>query len=112
MANEITSQVLLIEKLRHQVAGQNKHRFKSKGESIFQLQLRKEGEEVAEAAATPAEPIEHAVECVKAKPKRKLLPEHLPLCLLAKTAPTVAVRCVNWDAIQQKSWNMFPVALS
>jgi transposase len=78
MANEIKSQALLIEKLRHQVAGQNIHRFGSKAEGLDQLQLRLEDEEVADAAAAPAGPTEHAVECVKAKPKRKPLPEHLP----------------------------------
>ena len=31
MANEIKSQAVLIEKLRHQVAGQNTHRFWIKG---------------------------------------------------------------------------------
>ena len=67
MANEIKSQAMLIEKLRHQAAGQNTHRFGSKGEGINQLQLRLEDEEVAEAAAALAEPIEYAVEGVKAK---------------------------------------------
>jgi hypothetical protein len=69
---ELKNRDLLIEKLRHQVAGQNTHRFGSKGEGIDQLQLRLEDEEVAEAAAAPAERIEQAVEGVKTKPKRKL----------------------------------------
>lgn len=78
MANEIKSQALLIEKLRHQVAGQNTHRFGSKGEGIDQLQLRLKDEEVAEAATVPAEPPKQVGDDAKAKPKRKPLPEHLP----------------------------------
>ena len=50
---ELKNRDLLIEKLRHQVAGQNTHRFGSKAEGIDQLQLRLEDDEVAEAAAIP-----------------------------------------------------------
>jgi transposase len=67
------------EKLRHQVAGQNAHRFGSKAESIDQLQLRLEDEEVAEAvAATPLEQPKEADADTKSKSKRKPLPDHLP----------------------------------
>jgi len=64
---------LLIEKLRHQMAGQNTHRFGSKAEGIDQLQLRLEDEEVAEAAAPLKQP-KQTDEDTKAKPKRKPLP--------------------------------------
>ena len=50
---ELKNRDLLIEKLRHQVSGQNTHRFGSKAEGIDQLQLRLEDEEVAEAADVP-----------------------------------------------------------
>jgi hypothetical protein len=59
MAIEIKSQALLIEKIRHQVAGQNTHRFGSKGEGIDQLQLWLEDEEVAGAAAAPNQSVNH-----------------------------------------------------
>ena len=36
---EVRSQAVLIEKLRHQLAGQRHHRFGSSSESIEQLQL-------------------------------------------------------------------------
>lgn len=75
---ELKNRDLLIEKLRHQVAGQNTHRFGSKAEDIDQLQLRLEDEEVAEAAATPLKQPKQADEDTKAKPKRKPLPDHLP----------------------------------
>ena len=75
---ELKNRDLLIEKLRHQVSGQNTHRFGSKAEGIDQLQLRLEDEEVAEAADVPVEPPLHADGDTKAKPKRKPLPEHLP----------------------------------
>lgn len=78
MANEIKSQALLIEKLRHQVAGQNTHRFGSKAEGLDQLQLHLEDEEVAQAAAEPTKAIDRVDVEAKAKPKRKPLPEHLP----------------------------------
>ena len=47
---ELKNRDLLIEKLRHQVAGQNTHRFGSKAEGVDQLQLRLEDDEVADAA--------------------------------------------------------------
>jgi transposase len=75
---ELKNRDLLIEKLRHQVAGQNTHRFGSKAEGIDQLQLRLEDEEVAEAvAAAPFEQPTEADVDTKSKPKRKPLPEHL-----------------------------------
>lgn len=75
---ELKNRDLLIEKLRHQVAGQNTHRFGSKAEGIDQLQLRLEDEEVAEAADTPLEKPKQTDEDTKAKPKRRPLPDHPP----------------------------------
>ena len=68
---ELKNRDLLIEKLRHQVADQNTHRFGSKAEGIDQLQLRLEDEEVAEAADTPLEKPKQTDEDTKAKPKRR-----------------------------------------
>jgi len=77
LANEVQSQALFIKKLQHQLHGANRHRFGSKSESMDQLQLFAENEEITEAATeveqtTPAEPTPP-----KAKPKRKPLPGHL-----------------------------------
>ena len=70
------SQALQIEKLKHELAGHRRHRFGAKSETLDQLQLRLEDEEIA---ATTAEPQVQgdAVEA-KAKPKRKPLPAALP----------------------------------
>ncbi|WGI21224.1 IS66 family transposase [Amylibacter sp. IMCC11727] len=75
---ELKNRDLLIEKLRHQVAGQNSHRFGSKAEGIDQLQLRLEDEEVAQAVIAPNAPPEQPAAHAKIKPKRKPLPDHLP----------------------------------
>jgi transposase len=39
LAAEVKSQALLIEKLKHQLAGRNRHRFGSKSENLDQLNL-------------------------------------------------------------------------
>jgi transposase len=75
---ELRSRDLLIEKLKHQLAGLRRHQFGSRSESLDQLELTLEEEEIARAAETPAtieadEPVEE-----KQQPKRKPLPDHLP----------------------------------
>ncbi len=73
---EIKAQAMLIEKLRHQVAGQKAWRYGSTSEQTKQLMLALEASEVAEAAMTakmklpPEEP--------KDKPKRRPIPDHVP----------------------------------
>ena len=81
LASEVKSQALLIEKLKHQLAGMRRHRFGASSEALDQLQLTLEEEEVAQAAETvktqddaPSEPETEP----KAQPKRKPLPDHLP----------------------------------
>ena len=49
---EVKSQAVLIEKLRHQLAGHRNHRFGSSSESIEQLQLALETSEIAVAKMT------------------------------------------------------------
>lgn len=79
LGNEVKSQALQIEKLKHQLAGHTRHRFGATSESLDQLRLGfAEDEEIAQAAA------EHAVGNTsdkEQKPKRrhsrKPLPEHL-----------------------------------
>ena len=57
LAAEVKSQALLIEKLQHQLAGHNRHRFGSKSESLDQLNLTfEEDERIAEAAKDQADP--------------------------------------------------------
>ncbi len=79
LAGEVKSQALLIEKLKHQLAGHNRHRFGSSSESLDQLNLIfAEDEAIADAAdeqALPTAPVEDN------KPprqhSRKPLPDHL-----------------------------------
>ena len=75
LASELKSQALFIEKLQHQLHGANRHRFGSKSETLDQLQLLLENEEIA-AADEIDTPGPQASE-QKNKPKRKPLPEHL-----------------------------------
>ena len=57
LADEVKSQALLIEKLKHQLAGQNRHRFGVRSESLDQLNLTfEEDEAIAEAARDQTEP--------------------------------------------------------
>ena len=52
----VKSQALRIAKLEHQLAGLRRHRFGSTSESLDQLQLRLEDEEIAAAQADKAVP--------------------------------------------------------
>lgn len=49
---EVKSQAMLIEKLRHQLAGHRSHRFGPSPEMILQLQLALEASEIATASMT------------------------------------------------------------
>ena len=72
----VKSQALQIEKLKHELAGHRRHRFGAKSETLDQLQLRLEDEEIAAATAEP--PVQGDAVKAKAKPKRKPLPAELP----------------------------------
>jgi transposase len=77
LAGELKSRDILIEKLRHQLAGHARHRFGSRSESLDQLRMSfTEDEAIAEAAASQSAPAEP-----KQKPRRrhsrKPLPDHL-----------------------------------
>ena len=67
---------LKIADLKHQLAGHDRHRFGSKSESLEQLQLFVENEEIAAATEETDTPEPQACE-PKDKPRRKPLPEHL-----------------------------------
>jgi len=73
---EVRSQAVLIEKLRHQLAGQRHHRFGSSSESIEQLQLALETSEIAVAKMTAK--LRLPDEEPKNKPKRRPIPDHIP----------------------------------
>ncbi|MEM1149248.1 MAG: IS66 family transposase [Pseudomonadota bacterium] len=70
------SQALEIERLKHQLAGHQRHRFGSISESTDQLNLQLQLEEEETAAARTA-PLEDAEAEPKQKPKRKPLPPTL-----------------------------------
>ena len=70
---ELRNRDLLIEKLKHQLAGLRRQRFGVGSETLDQLDLGLEDEEVARAAEALPEPTPGA----KRQPKRRPLPEHL-----------------------------------
>jgi len=77
LAGELKSRDLLIEKLRHQLVGHNRHRFGSSSESLDQLQMTfGEDEEIAQAAVEQNTPSDKT-EKPKRRHSRKPLPEHL-----------------------------------
>ena len=73
---EVKSQAVLIEKLRHQLAGQRHHRFGSSSESIEQLQLALETSEIAVAKMTAK--LRLPDEEPEDQPKRRPIPDHIP----------------------------------
>ena len=76
LALELKSRDLLIEKLKHELAGLRRHQFGARSEALDQLELTLEEEEIAqaaEAASHPPTPVEK-----KHQPKHKPLPGHLP----------------------------------
>jgi transposase/uncharacterized protein (DUF1810 family) len=79
LADEVKSQALLIEKLKHQLAGQNRHRFGVRSESLDQLNLTfEEDEAIAEAAEEQAKPETPTAEDKPSRQhSRKPLPDHL-----------------------------------
>jgi transposase len=77
---EIHVKDLLIEKLKHQLSGLQRHRFGASSETLDQLELVLESEEIA-AAQGLAEDSDAQAEISskpKVQPKRKPLPDHLP----------------------------------
>lgn len=77
LASTVKSQALRIAKLEHELAGHRRHRFGSKSETMDQLALQLEEEEIAAAKdAPPSSPDTPAVP--KDKPRRKPLPADLP----------------------------------
>ena len=75
-AAEVKAQAILIEKLRHQLAGHRAHRFGASSETAEQLQLALETSEIAAAAMTARMKLPDIEE--KDKPKRRPIPDHIP----------------------------------
>lgn len=73
---ELKAQAILIEKLRHQLAGHRAHRFGASSESADQLQLALETSEIAAAAMTAKLRLPEIEP--KDKPKRRPIPDHIP----------------------------------
>lgn len=76
-ANEIKARDILIEKLKHQLAGMRRDRFGARGETLDQLQLALEEEEVAASAEREETPAAQP-EPTKRQPVRKPIPDHIP----------------------------------
>lgn len=74
---EIRNRDLMIEKLKHQLSGMKRNRFGSSSESLDQLEMTLENEEIT-ASTVKDDEISGALLEPKNKPKRKALPEHLP----------------------------------
>ena len=73
---EVKAQAILIEKLRHQLAGHRAHRFGASSETAGQLQLALEISEIAAAAMTARLRLPDVEE--KDSPKRRPIPDHIP----------------------------------
>jgi transposase len=73
---EVKTQAVLIEKLRHQLAGHRTYRFGASSETAEQLQLALETSEIAAAAMTARLRLPDVGE--KGQPKRRPIPDHVP----------------------------------
>ncbi|MBL4598043.1 MAG: IS66 family transposase [Rhizobiaceae bacterium] len=80
LLSELKSQAVLIEKLRHQLAGHQAYRFGVSSETAGQLQLALEASEIAIAAMTVKSelPDKDALEEIRNKPKRRPIPDCIP----------------------------------
>ena len=74
---ELKSRDILIEKLKHQLAGMRQHRFGSRSEALDQLALTLEDEEIAASAQDPEPDDADTGQPVAPKGKPRL-PGHLP----------------------------------
>ena len=82
---EVKAQAILIEKLRHQLAGHRAHRFGASSETAEQLQLALETSEIAAAAMTARLRLPDVGE--KGQPKRRPIPDHVPR-MVVEISPT------------------------
>ncbi len=82
---EVKAQAILIEKLRHQLAGHRAHRFGASSETAEQLQLALETSEIAAAAMTARLRLPDVEQ--KGQPKRRPIPDHVPR-MVVEISPT------------------------
>jgi len=89
------SRDLLIEKLKHQLAGLRRHQFGARSESLDQLELTLEAEEIARAAeqAPAAHDAATVPDETKDEPRRRPLPDHLPRHEMVLPAPEACTAC-------------------
>lgn len=80
---EVKAQAILIEKLRHQLAGHRAHRFGASSETAEQLQLALETSEIAAAAMTARLRLPDVEQ--KDQPKRRPIPDHVPRMVVELT---------------------------
>jgi len=90
---ELKSRDILIEKLKHQLAGLRRHQFGVRSESLDQLELTLEEEEIAQAAEAPVQPDTAPPTDQKRKPKRRPLPDHLLRNKIVLAAGEACVSC-------------------
>ncbi|MDA1325626.1 MAG: IS66 family transposase [Proteobacteria bacterium] len=93
LASELKVRDILIEKLKHQLAGQRRHLFGSRSESLDQLELTLEEEEIARAGEEPAEQTTPAPTGEKRQPKRRPLPDRLPRNEIVLSAGDACAAC-------------------
>ncbi len=75
---EVKAQAVLIEKLRHQLAGLRTHRFGTSSETAEQLHLALETSEVAAAIMGQLRLLEDDGAAEPDRPRRRPLPDHIP----------------------------------
>ena len=88
---ELKARDILIEKLKHQLAGMRRDRFGARGETLDQLQLALEEEELAASAEREETPAAQP-EPTRQHPVRKPIPAHIPRHE-TELAPGVACSC-------------------
>jgi transposase len=112
---EVKAQAILIEKLRHQLAGHQAHRFGASSETAEQLQLALETSEIAAAAMTARMKLPDVEE--KDKPKRRPIPDHIPRMEVELSPSTEACadcggRLRRIGRTLPRNWSMCPAASS
>lgn len=93
LASELKSRDLLIEKLKHQLSGLRRHQFGARSESLDQLELTLEAEEIALAAERSVVPRDPSPGEAKRKPRRRPLPDHLPRHEIVLPPPKACTAC-------------------
>jgi transposase len=113
LASELKSHDLLIEQLKHQLAGLRRHRFGARSETLDQLELTLEEAEIARAVETPVELAPRPVD-EKRKPKRLPLPDHLPcnktVLSTGAACPRAAVRDCHVSVLRARRRGPAPSA--